>query len=150
VAGQILSCDNDDIEENAMSALGTITLISVPVSDQQAAKAFYADQLGFTVVTDADQGNGDPNGRWIQLVPPGGGATITLVTWFDDLPPGACKLSLSTPDADRAHAELVGRGVKVDHEPRDEFWGRYFSLRDPDGNHWLVNQQREDQPRPGS
>ena len=44
----------------------------------------------------------------------------------------------------RAYAELIGRGVKVDHEPRDEFWGRYFSLTDPDGNHWLVVQSRSD------
>src|SRR5215510_10835525 len=110
VPARDLDC-HDDPEEKAVSTLDTITLISVPVSDQQAAKAFYTDQLGFTVVADAENGD-NPNGRWIQLSPPGGGATITLVTWFDDLPPGACKLSLGTPDADRAHAELVGRGVK--------------------------------------
>jgi uncharacterized protein YndB with AHSA1/START domain/catechol 2,3-dioxygenase-like lactoylglutathione lyase family enzyme len=134
----------DNCEEDTMSALDTITLISVPVSDQQAAKAFYTEQMGFTVVADADMGNGDENGRWIQLAPPGGGATITLVTWFDDLPPGACKLGLGTPDADRAYAELVGRGTKVEHEPRDEFWGRYFTVDDPDGNRWLVIQHRSD------
>jgi catechol 2,3-dioxygenase-like lactoylglutathione lyase family enzyme len=126
-----------------MTALETITLISVPVSDQQAAKEFYTEGLGFTVVADTTFPGGGGQQRWIQLAPPGGGATITLVTWFDDLPPGACKLSLGARDVDRAHAELVERGVKVEHEPRDEFWGRYFSLRDPDGNHWLVTQQRE-------
>jgi uncharacterized protein YndB with AHSA1/START domain/uncharacterized glyoxalase superfamily protein PhnB len=130
----------DPDKENAMPILESIGLISVPVSDQQVAKAFYLDQLGFTLVTEMPMGD-NPNGQWIQLAPPGGGATITLVTWFDDLPPGACKLSIDSSDVDRAYTELLGRGVKIENEPKDEFWGRYFSFDDPDGNNWLVVQR---------
>jgi uncharacterized protein YndB with AHSA1/START domain/catechol 2,3-dioxygenase-like lactoylglutathione lyase family enzyme len=141
LAGGYPPCTTDHQEAKPMSALDAITVISVPVTDQQTSKSFYLDQLGFTLVADAEQGE-NPNGRWIQLAPPGGGATITLVTWFDDMRPGSCKLVLGTADADEAHAELVGRGVKVSGEPRDEVWGRYFGLDDPDGNNWLVIQHR--------
>jgi hypothetical protein len=47
------------------------------------------------------------------LTPPGGGADITLVTWFgDSMPPGSAKLALACENADDAYAELTGRGVQ--------------------------------------
>lgn len=112
--------------------LGTINLISVPVTDQDRAKQFYVDTLGFTVKYDyvMDEGN-----RWVMLTPPGGGAEITLATWFDDL--GPSKMSISCADADAVRATLVDRGVAAT-EVQDAFWGRHFMFDDPDGNNWLV------------
>jgi len=118
--------------------LGSINLISVPVSDQDRAKEFYLRTLGFTEKFDYIMGEGV---RWVMLSPPGGGADITLVTWFDDLPPGACKLSIGSPDVDRTYSELTRRGLRPKHEVTDAPWGRYFGFDDPDGNNWLVVQE---------
>jgi catechol 2,3-dioxygenase-like lactoylglutathione lyase family enzyme len=109
-------------------------LISVPVTDQQRAKDFYVDVLGFAVRSDTEL----DCMRWVMLSPPGGGPDITLVTWFDNLPPGASHLSITTGDVDGAYAVLTARGVRANSEPEDTFWGRWFGFDDPDGNNWLV------------
>jgi catechol 2,3-dioxygenase-like lactoylglutathione lyase family enzyme len=119
-------------------ALGSISLITVAVTDQERAKAFYVDRLGFTVKFDYAMEEGN---RWIMLTPPGGGADITLANWFDDLRPGSAKLSLTCDDVDATFAELTGRGVRANNEVTDAPWGRWFGFDDPDGNNWLVVQQ---------
>jgi catechol 2,3-dioxygenase-like lactoylglutathione lyase family enzyme len=119
-------------------ALGSIDLVTVPVTDQDRAKAFYVDQLGFTVKFDYRMEEGN---RWVMLTPPGGGADITLANWFDDIRPGSAKLSLTCDDVDAAFAGLAARGIKADNEVTDAPWGRWFGFDDPDGNNWLVVQQ---------
>lgn len=127
-------------------SLRSINLVSVPVSDQDRAKAFYVDVLGFTVrfdyTMDAGQaGSAGAGARWLMLTPPGGGADITLVTWFADTsPPGSAKLSIGCDDVDATYAELVARGVTPNGEIQDAPWGRWFGVDDPDGNNWLVVQ----------
>jgi uncharacterized glyoxalase superfamily protein PhnB len=127
-------------------ALSSINLVSVPVTDQDRAKAFYVDQLGFTVKFDytmgaAEAGEAGAGSRWLMLTPPGGGADITLVTWFaDSAPPGAAKLSIGCDDVDATYAELTARGVTPNNAVEDAPWGRWFGIDDPDGNNWLVVQ----------
>jgi catechol 2,3-dioxygenase-like lactoylglutathione lyase family enzyme len=57
-------------------ALGTIRLITVPVTDQERAKAFYVDRLGFMVKMDytlgaAESGVAGAGARWLMLTPVG-------------------------------------------------------------------------------
>lgn len=128
-------------------ALGSINLVTVPVTDQDRAKAFYVDALGFGVkfdyvMADAEAGAAGGGTRWVMLSPPGGGADITLATWFGDAaPPGSAKLSITTDDVDGAYAELTDRGVKPTGPVEDAPWGRWFGVDDPDGNNWLIVQQ---------
>jgi catechol 2,3-dioxygenase-like lactoylglutathione lyase family enzyme len=119
--------------------LGSINLVSVPVTDQDGAKRFYVDRLGFAEKFDYVM---DEGGRWVMLTPPGGGADITLVTWFrDTTPPGSAKLSIATDDVDAAYAQLTSAGVTPNNAVEDAPWGRWFGIDDPDGNTWLVVQQ---------
>jgi catechol 2,3-dioxygenase-like lactoylglutathione lyase family enzyme len=62
-----------------------LSLVSVPVADQQVAKTFYTQTLGFTVVRDIVEGSQ----RWVELAPNGKATTITLVTWFPEMAPGS-------------------------------------------------------------
>jgi len=95
-----------------------ISLVSVPVTDQDKAKDFYTGMLGFTVKFDvvmdsATAGTAGEGARWVMLTPPGGGADITLVNWFaDSMPPGSAKLALACENADDAYTELTGRRVR--------------------------------------
>ncbi len=119
-------------------ALGTLTVVSVPVADQERALAFYAERLGFTVVVDEPF---DPGLRWIQLLPPGGGASIALVNWFDAMPPGSLQGTvLGSADLDADYAALTARGVPFSSPPADAFWGRFAEFADPDGNTWILMQ----------
>lgn len=113
----------------------SIAIVSVPVSDQAKAKAFYTDALGFSVVSDNPMG---PQQRWVQLEPSGGGASITLVTWFESMKPGGQQgLVLTTGDIDARRAELAARGVEIS-EVQSQPWGRFATFRDPDGNGWVL------------
>jgi catechol 2,3-dioxygenase-like lactoylglutathione lyase family enzyme len=49
-------------------AVRDVTVVSVPVSDQERAKAFYVDTLGLELVRDDDS---MPGIRWIQVAPKG-------------------------------------------------------------------------------
>ena len=115
-----------------------IDVISVPVTDQERAKTFYQDVLGFELVRDNSFGEGDHQMRWVQLKPPGAQTDITLVNWFDAMPPGALQgLVLHVDDIDAAHADLAGKGLeigKIDPQP----WGRFAAFKDPDGNGWVL------------
>ena len=61
-----------------------VQLFSLPVSDQDRARDFYVDTLGFELVSDTAMG---PDQRWVQVRPPGSQTSITLVTWFPGMPP---------------------------------------------------------------
>ena len=50
--------------------ISAVQLFSLPVGDQDRAKAFYVDVLGFELVNDAQMG---PDLRWVQVRPPGPG-----------------------------------------------------------------------------
>ncbi|WP_020667295.1 VOC family protein [Amycolatopsis nigrescens] len=127
----------------------TLEVVIVPVSDVDRAKAFYADQVGFTVDHDVDMGDGK---RAVQLTPPGSGCSIVIgKDVVPGMQPGAIKgLQLVVPDVRAAHAELAGRGVEVSdvqvigENPRpqanelDNVGFVFFS--DPDGNSWGVQQ----------
>jgi catechol 2,3-dioxygenase-like lactoylglutathione lyase family enzyme len=115
----------------------SVDIVSVPVADQERARAFYADVLGFAVREDETLGQGR---RWIELVPPAGGASITLVTWFDAMPPGSLRgLVLGTDDAHDAFEHLRERGVTfVEDAVQDAPWGRFATFADPDGNGWIL------------
>ena len=47
-------------------AVQDVTVVSVPVSDQDRAKAFYVDQLGFELQREDDS---IPGIRWVQVTP---------------------------------------------------------------------------------
>lgn len=118
-----------------------ITHVSIPVRDQQAAKDFYVVKLGFDVVIEAEMP--DLDDKWIQLKPPAGETSISLVTWMDSLTPGKLDgVVLSTDDIDTSRAQLAGRGVEIT-QVTDADWGRWATFRDLDDNGWVLVQLRE-------
>ena len=117
-----------------------ILMLQMAVTEMAKAKAFYAEQLGWSVTKDYGQG-----GRhWVSLELPGGGASLTLTTMHGHMKPGTMTLYLSTSNIEAAYHELKAKGVKV-NEVKDDLYGRgsgvkWFDLNDPDGNHWLFVQ----------
>src|SRR6185312_3487651 len=109
-----LAADPDHVRGTIM-ALTNLEVVSDPVSDQDRAKAFYAEQLGFAIEMDSSFGDGGGM-RWVALRPPGSGTAITLVTWFDTMPAGSLKGAvLGCDDLEKTLADLEARGVSF-HE----------------------------------
>jgi len=114
-----------------------IDILSVPVSNQAAAKAFYVDVLGFTVVSDSPMG---PDQRWVQLRPAGGGTSIALVTWYETMSAGSLRgVVLETDDIASTRAALTARGLKLSPVEKQP-WGDFANFSDPDGNGWILLQ----------
>jgi catechol 2,3-dioxygenase-like lactoylglutathione lyase family enzyme len=115
-----------------------ITVVSVPVSDQQAAKRFYTEQLGMDLVAEATFGEGL---NWIQVAPPGAATSLTLVTWFDEMPAGSLRgLVIDCEDLKADYLHLTERGVPFLGPPTPRAGGTFATFRDPDGNHLSLRQ----------
>lgn len=116
--------------------LTNIEIVSVPVTDQDRAKAFYVDAVGFELLRDNPMGDEQ---RWVQLGPPGSPISITLVTWFEKMPAGTVQgLVLASDDIHGDYAALDARGVSFDGPIQDQPWGSFATFSDPDGNGWVL------------
>jgi len=94
-----------------------VQVVSVPVSDQDRAKSFYMDTLGFELRTENVFGDVM---RWIEVAPQGSTTSLTLVTWFEAMPPGALQgLVLAVDDVRATYEELLVEGVSFDFPPRE-------------------------------
>lgn len=120
-----------------ITQVGTII---VPVSDQDAAIAFYTEKLGFQKRADTPFGNGD---RWVEVAPAGQATSLALMPPREGESVGiATRVAFNSSDVDSDHADLRARGVDVDAEIMKMggpvppmFW-----FRDPDGNSYLIVQ----------
>lgn len=129
----------------------TLEVVCVPVTDVDRAKAFYADQLGFTV--DHDTMISDEM-RIVQLTPPGSGCSVVIGKGVVQMQAGTLQgLQLVVNDVKAARAALAEREVKVsevmafapegqrpaqDADDLNNIGFCYFN--DPDGNGWAVQQ----------
>jgi len=112
-------------------AISHVHLFSVPVSDQDVARDFYVNILGFELVSDTEMG---PGMRWVQVRPLGSTTSLTLVTWFPTMPAGSLKGTVLESGALESDIDaLRGRGIEIgDIEVAP--WGRWVTFDDPDGN----------------
>jgi lactoylglutathione lyase len=106
--------------------------VAVPVADQECARRFFVERLGFEVRLDVPMGDG---GRWLQVAPPGGRVPVALVAVGEDGAVGVdTGITFTTSDAEADHAVLAAAGVDIDPLLRWPGVPLMFVLRDPDGN----------------
>ena len=125
-----------------------VSLATVWVKDQDEAKAFYVDKLGFVERTDISMGDGY---RWVTVAQPDHPELeLTLMLPgppLDEEDAAAFRrmmdkgslaaVGLSTDDCRKTHEELVAKGVEFIQEPADRPYGVEAIMRDNSGN-WLV------------
>lgn len=115
-----------------------ISVVSVPVADPERAKNFYIDKLGFTLMADATFGDGL---RWIQVGIAGAQTSLTLVTWFDEMPAGSLRgLVIDCDDIETTYQTLIKRGVVFHAPPSEQTGGLFAMLSDSDGNVLALRQ----------
>ena len=130
-----------------------LEVVLVPVSDVDAAKAFYTEQVGFAL--DVDHRAGD-DFRIIQMTPPGSACSVTIGTGITDATPGSVRgLHLIVTDIVAAREELIGRGVGVSDvrhmgskgwqpgvDPENRDYASFADFADADGNTWVLQEVR--------
>src|SRR5262249_15161203 len=132
--------DSINIEWRNSAMYNKISVVSVPVKDQTAAKAFYTNVLGCTVIEEVPSGSNGDSKMWMQLQLPGVETMSSLVTWILQLPLVSIQgVVLTTNDIACTQAELKKRGLAIsdiNHEP----YGSEATFSDPDGNGWVLQQ----------
>lgn len=116
-----------------------LELVPVPVSDVDAAKAFY-EQVGFILNVDVTP---RPGMRVVQFTPPGSACSIVFGTGMGeltDMKPGSVKgIHLVVADIVEARDALARRSITVG-AVRDVGGVKYVDFNDPDGNLWLLQE----------
>jgi catechol 2,3-dioxygenase-like lactoylglutathione lyase family enzyme len=119
-----------------------LEVVPIPVTDVDAAKAFYTEQVGFHLDHDVR-----PNERMrvVQMTPPGSACSVVIGEGLPLGQPGSVKgVQLSVENVDAVREMLAGRGVAVgDVEqlgPEGTPGSRYVFFQDPDGNEWAVQE----------
>jgi len=131
-----------------------ISIVSVWVLDQDSAKEFYVDKLGFTVTTDVQLEGGM---RWLTVRPPGNDKQDLVLmdpmhSMLDEetaqqvralvakgaLSPGV----MATSDCKGDHDTLAERGVEFTQEPADRPYGVEAIMRDDSGNWYSFTQRK--------
>jgi predicted enzyme related to lactoylglutathione lyase len=108
----------------------------IPVADQDRARDFSVDVLGFELLQDVEMG---PSMRWVQVAPPGSQTSITLANGFESMPPGSLRGTvLETDDLEGDLERFRAKGAVIASGIEEEFWGRFFWITDPDGNGVII------------
>jgi predicted enzyme related to lactoylglutathione lyase len=119
-----------------------LEVVPIPVSDVDAAKAFYSEQVGFNLDHDIR-----PNERMrvAQMTPPGSACSVVIGEGLPLGEPGSVKgVQLVVEDIDAVRQALAGRGVDVSEVqqlgPEGSPGSRFMFFEDLDGNRWAVQE----------
>jgi catechol 2,3-dioxygenase-like lactoylglutathione lyase family enzyme len=119
-----------------------LEVVPIPVTDVDAAKAFYTEQVGFNLDHDAR-----PNEtmRVVQMTPPGSACSVVIGEGLPLGEPGSVKgVQLVVEDIEAVREALVGHGVAVGDVqqlgPTGAPGSRFCFFDDPDGNTWSVQE----------
>jgi len=139
---------------------------TIYVLDQDVAKEFYVDKLGFETKVDQSMPNGF---RWLTVAPKGqSGLEIILMKVGSDVDfmkdrggkddaeiekDVDAQIALlkrgrfgagafHTADCRKTYAELKAKGVEFLSAPRDEFYGVEAVMKDPFGNWFSLTQPK--------
>lgn len=120
--------------------------VSVFVNDQQRAKEFYTNVLGFELRADAPLFPG-ATARWIAVAPQGAQTEIILYlpdeNWshYRQVVGKSQALTLDVTDMATLHEQLKAKGVVFVQEPDVQPWGTFAMIEDSEGNRLLLVEQ---------
>ncbi len=131
-----------------------LTHATVFVADQDEAKDFYVDKLGFEVRMDSTMGNF----RWLTVGPKGqpdfqiilmklaafGRMTAENAETMKNLIKSGLVAAgaFETADCKQTYEELTARGVEFPSPPEEKFYGIEAVFQDPSGNRFSLTQRK--------
>jgi len=124
-----------------------LEVVVIPVSDTERAQKFYSS-LGWR------QDVTPPGSGVFQFTPPGSGCSVQFGANRTSAAPGSAQgLWLIVSDIQAALAKLAAAGIQADEvfhigaqgkasglDPERNSYRSFASFRDPDGNHWLLQE----------
>ncbi len=122
--------------------VGTVSLF---VADQQRAKAFYTEKLGFELRADNPLYPGADN-RWIAVAPHGAETELILYlpdeNWahYERVVGQSQAITLEVSEIDSLVEQLKRNGVEIISEPEHQPWGIFAMIEDSEQNRLILVQ----------
>jgi predicted enzyme related to lactoylglutathione lyase len=120
-----------------------VSKVVVPVDDQERAKEFWVDRLGFELRRDESY----EDERWIEVSPPGQDLLLVLSKRTAHEARQALPAQLphspvffNCADIEQTYRELTGRGVEFPVPPARQHFGWWSLFADPDGTRYALGQ----------
>lgn len=123
-----------------------IATVSIFVSDQDRAKEFYTNVLGFELRADSPLYPG-ATARWVAVAPKGAQTEAILYlpdeNWehYKHVVGKSQPLTFSVEDMVTTYDELKAKGAEFVQEPDVQAWGTYAIIKDSEGNRLILVQQ---------
>ena len=123
--------------------IDAVATICIFVSDQDRAKAFYTEKLGFELREDAPMGAS----RWIAVAPAGAHTEVILYkmdeNWehYRQVIGKSQAITFNVTDMAATYADLKAKGVRILQEPDVQPWGTFMMILDEDDNGLLLVEQ---------
>lgn len=124
----------------------------IAVSDADRSKEFYG-RLGWRFDADESPLEGL---RIVQFTPPGSGASVSFGQGITTAAPGSAEGTLVVSDIEAARVDVVDCGIDATEiwhgppfpvearqpgpDPERNSYQSFFSISDPDGNLWIVQE----------
>jgi lactoylglutathione lyase len=114
-----------------------IATAAVYVEDQQKAKTFWTEKVGFDVFAERQMG---PGNFWLEVGPKGAETALviypkSLMTNWAELKPS---IVFVTDDIKATYQTMKDNGVEFEGELNEMQWGTFATFKDEDGNSFLL------------
>jgi predicted enzyme related to lactoylglutathione lyase len=120
-----------------------VSKVVMPVDDQERAKQFWIERMGFELRRDDSYGDE----RWIEVTPPDGGPLLVLSRRTADEPKRRLPDQLphspvffNCADIEKTYDELSQRGVVFPAPPTRQHFGWWALFEDSDGTRYALGQ----------
>jgi lactoylglutathione lyase len=114
-----------------------IATTAIYVDDQQKAKKFWTEKVGFTVFAERPMG---PAGSWLEVGPEGAETAIVIYpksmmkNWAELKP----SIVFVCDDIEATYEKMKANGVEFEGELQKMQWGTFATFKDEDGNSFLL------------
>jgi predicted enzyme related to lactoylglutathione lyase len=122
-----------------------VATVSIFVNDQDKAKDFYLNKLGFELRQDTTMGEL----RWLAVAVKGATTEVILYKpdahWqhYKDVVGKSQPVTFSVSDMDALHADLKAKGVRFVMEPERQPWGTQAIILDDEGNGLILVERAQ-------
>ncbi len=123
----------------------SVRSVGIYVGDQDRAKRFFTESIGFDPIQDMPMGEGPGAPRWIEVAPPDRNVVLVLFTTDEqkDRIGTFSNVLFNCDDIQQTYQELRAKGVEFTEAPSKQFWGWWAVFKDPDGNTYGLGQSGE-------
>jgi len=119
-----------------------IAVVSIFVTDQEKAGEFWLEKAGFKVVYEEPMG---PDGSWIELELPDGGARLVLYPkqYMRDSDRMRPSIMFECDDIHGTYERMKAGGVEFLYAPKLFKWGIFTEFLDSEGYRHFLREKRK-------